>query len=51
MMPILHYKQKEQEINFRQKYFHSSDTYILLLFHQNQKGTSKKFAPEIFSSL
>ena len=28
-----------------QKYFHSDDTYTLLIFHQNQKGTSNKFCP------
>ena len=51
MIPMLHYKQKEQAINLRQKYFHHYDTYVLLIFHQNQKGTSNKFAEEIFSSL
>ena len=46
-----YHKQKEQAINLRQKYFHSYDTYTLIILHQNRKGTSNKFALEIFSSL
>ena len=49
MIPILHYEQKGQAINLHQKYFHYYDTYTLLIFHQNQKRTSNKFALEIFS--
>ena len=39
---------KKQAINLRQNYFFPYDTYTLLMFHQNQKGASNKFAPEIF---
>ena len=42
---------KEQAIHLHQKYFHLYDTYTFLIFHQYWKGTSNKFAPEIFSSL
>ena len=38
---------KEEVINLHQKDFHDYDTYTLLIFHQNQKGTSNKFAREI----
>ena len=51
MMPILHYKQKEEAINLRQNYFYRYVTYTLLIFHENQKGTSNKFEPEMFSLL
>ena len=51
VIPILHYKEKEQGINFSQEYFHPDDTYTLFLFHQNQKGRSNKFELEIFSLL
>ena len=42
---------KEQPINLCQKYFHYFDPYTLIIFHQNQKQTSNKFAQEIFSSI
>ena len=51
MIPIPRYKQKKQVRNLRKKYFHLYDSYALLTFDQNQKGTSNKFAQEIFSSL
>ena len=38
---------KEQAINLCQKYFNSYDPF----YYQNQKGTSNKFALEIFSFL
>ena len=50
MVPALHYKQKEKATNLRQKYFYYYDIYTLVIFNQNQKGTSNKFALEIFSS-
>ena len=50
MIPIIRYKQNEQAINLRQKYFHSYDNYTFLIFHRNQKGTSNKFMLEIFHS-
>ena len=50
MIPILYLyfikTEKEQAINLRQKHFHSYDTYTLIIFYQNRKGTSNKFAPE-----
>ena len=55
MIPILYLyfikTKKETVINFCKKYFHHYDTYTLLIFHQNQRRTSNKFAPEIFSLL
>ena len=39
--------QKEQAIDFHQKYFHSYDTLYFII----TKGTRNKFAPEIFSFL
>ena len=55
MIPILYFyfikTKKEKARNFRQKYFHSYDTYTLLIFHQKQKRTTNKFAPEKFSWL
>ena len=51
MIPLLLYKQKEQAINLRQKYFDHYDNYTLLIFHQKEKGTSNQFAKEIFSPL
>ena len=38
---------KEQAANLHHKYFHSYDTF----YYHKQKGTSNKFAPEIFSFL
>ena len=38
-------KKKEHAINLRQKHFNLYDT----LYNNKQKGTSKKFALEIFS--
>ena len=49
MIPILHYEQKGQAINFRQKYIHYYDTCTYL--SSKAKLTSNKFAPEIFSLL
>ena len=55
MIPILYLyfikTKKEQPINLPKKNFHHYDTYTLLIYHQNQRGTSNKFAPEIFSLL
>ena len=55
MIPILYLyfiiNKNQQAINSRQKYFHSHDTYTLLIFHHKQKATSNKFTPEIFSFL
>ena len=49
MIPFTVINKKEQAINLHQKYFHFYNTYPLLIFYQNQKGTSNKFAPKIFS--
>ena len=44
MIPFTIINKKEQAINLCQKYFNSYDTF----YYDKQKGTSNKFAPEMF---